>query len=199
MSVTWLCITIDRALEVLRRSDSAAATVRAERLRQANPGVPTEELAQRIIGRASRRSAAVGAAAASVALLPGAGTLASLTLGLTADLTATARIQAEMVLELAALHQLRLPTGGRRRPLLTVASVGGSALAGRALTTRLGDRIAQRGLTRALPLVGVAAASGGNALTTYLLGQRTVRLLRHHTEATAAEAAAPPADRSRPS
>ncbi|MDE0528695.1 MAG: hypothetical protein OXH85_08390 [Truepera sp.] len=199
MSVTWLCTTIDRALEVLRRSDSAAATVRAERLRQANPGVPTEELAQRIISRASRRSAAVGAAAASVALLPGAGTLASLTLGLTADLTATARIQAEMVLELAALHQLRLPTGGRRRPLLAVASVGGSALAGRALTTRLSDRIAQRGLTRALPLVGVAAASGGNALTTYLLGQRTVRLLRHHTEATAAEAAAPPADRSRPS
>ncbi|MCY4355530.1 MAG: hypothetical protein OXC09_12280 [Truepera sp.] len=190
MSAARLRTTIDRALEVLRRSDSAAATVRAERLRRANPEVSTEELAQRIIGRASRRSAAVGAAAASVALLPGAGTLAALTLGLAADLTATARIQAEMVLELAALHQLRLSTEGRRRPLLAVASVGGSALAGRALTTRLGDRIAQRGLTRALPLVGVAAASGGNALTTYLLGRRTARLLRHHTEA-----AALPADR----
>lgn len=195
MSATWLQTTIDRALEVLRRSDSAAATVRAERLRRANPEVPIEELAQRIIGRASRRSAAVGAATASVALLPGAGTLASLTLGLAADLTATARIQAEMVLELAALHQLRLPTKERRRLPLAVASVGGSALAGRALTTRLGDRIAQRGLTRTLPLVGVAAASGGNALTTYLLGWRTVRLLKRHAEA----ATAPPADRSRPS
>ena len=179
----WLRTALDRAVEALRRTDGAAAAARAERLLQDHPSTPVDQLASHVIGRASRRSAAIGAATSSAALFPGAGTLVSLTLGLAADLTATARLQAEMVIELAALRRVPLADEELRRLLLAVTGLtaGGSAVAGRAgriLSARFGERLARRGLARAIPVVGVAAASGGNALATYLLGRRTDRYLQ---------------------
>jgi len=155
--------------------DGAARRVAA--LRAARPGIPTEALVRDLVATTARRSAWVGATTAGAALLPGLGTVAALTLGTAADVGATLRLQARMVLDIALLRGVRLAPEEARRVVLLVAGASGASSAtldrvGRTLSVRLGERFAARWLLRALPLIGMLTASGTNALATRVIGRR---------------------------
>jgi hypothetical protein len=157
-------------------------------MRRASPAATPDELAERLIRSACQRTALVGAATSGAAIVPGLGTIASVTLGTTADLAATLRLQAQMVLEIAAAHDFPLQRMDNRAVMLVVTGVGagGNLLlesAGQRVGTRLGERLAGRWVAHALPVLGVAASAGTNVLSTYVIGRRTVAYVREGPEA----------------
>jgi hypothetical protein len=163
-------------LSALSSADADAAAGRVRRLRAQHPKATPDQLVERIVAAKGRQTAAVGAASAGAALLPGLGTLAATTIGTTADLTATFKLQAEMVLEIAEAR--RVPLSGLQQQqlifLVTGVSTGSNVLlnrAGRHLTTALGRRFAGRSLVKALPIIGLVASSGSNVVATYLIGK----------------------------
>ena len=167
------------------RADENAARSRAIALREADPSAGAQVLAERLIRTRCRQAAAIGAVTSAAALMPGVGTLASMTVGVAADVTATLKLQAEMVLELAALYGVPLGEIDRKRVLFLVAGIGTGTAAvvgktGRSLARAAGERLAGRWLTHALPLVGVAASAGTNAASTYMIG-RSASLYFHRT------------------
>lgn len=158
-------------------ADEAGAIDRVDALREAHPTWSMDQLVEHLIAQKCRQAAAVGAASSGSGLIPGLGTLVSMTIGMAADLGATLRMQTELVIEIAAVHRRRLSPDEKRRVVLLVGGLGtgtGRAVAqgGARLSLQLTQRYAQRWLARALPVVGVAGAAGINALTTYLIGRR---------------------------
>lgn len=173
------------------QTDANAAAQRVAAERRAEPGLTQERQVKRIIARASRQTAAIGAATAGAAALPGIGTVTALTVGVAADMAASVRVQTTMVLEIAAARGVRLDDEELRRATLVAA---GLATAGAALSNhltaysykvaesaalRLGARSAGRLALRAVPFVGVLAASGGNVISTQLIGRRADAYFRH--------------------
>lgn len=158
--------------------------------RRAEPPADLAVLAERIVRARAKQAAAIGAVTSSATLVPGVGTLASVTLGLAADVTATLRLQTEMVLELAALYGVELGEADRKRALLLVTGVrsGTTAVmdkAGRRLARVAGERLAGRWVAHALPVVGVAASVGANAVSTYLIGRSAALYFRQGRQAAA--------------
>lgn len=177
-----------QVLKGLSDADAEAAARRVRALRERHPNLGPEELAERLIGRACKRTAAVGAVSSGAALLPGIGTLTALTAGLAADLAATFKLQAELVLEIAAAFEAPLSSLDEQKLILLVTGVstGSNALLNRAsqqVTARLGARLAGRGALKALPVVGLVASSGTNALATYVIGRRAVAYFDRGPEA----------------
>lgn len=164
-------------LERIDDADERAAAERVQALRDRHPEAAADDLVRLLVRRKCRQTAAVGAAAAGAALIPGVGTLAALTLGTAADIGATLKLQAELVLEIAAAHGHEVPPTEKRRIVLLVTGLtaGGNELIARGsrrLTIRLTERYAQRWLEHALPVLGLAAAAGTNVLSTYVIGRR---------------------------
>jgi hypothetical protein len=158
-------------------ADVLAAERRVAALRSARPGRSTDELVRDVIGGTARRSAVVGAATAGTALVPGLGTIAAMTIGTAADVGATLRLQAQMVLDIAVLRGATLSPQEARNVVLLVAGVSSASTAalnrlGRAASLRLGERVAARWLVRAVPLLGMVSSSGTNALATRVIGRR---------------------------
>lgn len=175
----------------VNQTDARAAAERVSAERRAEPGLTQEKHVKRIIARASRQTAAIGAATAGAAALPGIGTVTALTVGVAADMAASVRVQTTMVLEIAAARGVRMNDEELRRATLVAA---GLATAGAALSNhltaysykaaesaalRLASRSAGRLALRAVPFVGVLAASGGNVLSTQLIGRRADAYFRH--------------------
>ena len=173
------------------QTDAQAAAARVRDERRAEPGLTQERQVGRIIARASRQTAAIGAATAGAAVLPGIGTVTALTVGVAADMAASVRVQTTMVLEIAAARGVRLSDEELRRATLVAAGLAtaGSALSNKltALSYRAAETAALRLATngagrlalRAVPFVGVLAASGGNLLSTQLIGRRADAYFRH--------------------
>ncbi len=164
-------------LDRIDDADEVAAYDRARRLRKEHPDWTVAQLVEQLVKRKVQQTAAVGAAAAGSGLVPGIGTIAALTVGTLADLSATIRLQTELVLEIAAAHERTLSPEEKQRAVLLVAGLtaGGNRLVARGgarLSLQLTERFAQRWLARAVPFAGVAAAAGMNALSTYLIGRR---------------------------
>ncbi len=158
-------------------ADLRAASERVAARRSERPERTTDELVDDVIASTMRRTAAIGAATAGTALVPGMGTVAAMTLGAATDVGATLRLQTQMVLDLAVLRGAELTPAQARNALLVVvgvSSAGRVALdrAGRKAALTVGERFTARWLLRAVPVVGMLTSSGANALATRVIGNR---------------------------
>jgi len=168
---------LDRLGKVIDETDEKAAAARVANVRADYPNDEREKLADRLTLSKCRETAVIGATTSAAAIIPGVGTLAGLTLGVAADLGITFKLQAELVLEIAALYGRSLTPEEKRRivTLVTGLSAGTTALAHRAgkrVSRRLTARIGSKYITGALPVVGMAASASTNAVMTYVIGQR---------------------------
>jgi hypothetical protein len=111
------------------------------------------------------------------ALIPGLGTLAALTFGVAADIGMTFKMQTELVLEIAAVHHHELSPDEKERVVLLVTGINAEAnqavtCAGAKISQKATERLAERSIAKAIPVIGVAASAGVNVLSTYIIGRR---------------------------
>jgi hypothetical protein len=157
--------------------DQGTAITRMAELREDYPGASVDELVEILIKRKSRQAGAVGAATSGAALIPGVGTLAALTVGTVADISIAFKLQAELVMEIAAAHQRLLTEEEKQRAILLVTglSAGASQLVaktGRKASLEIGERFAQKWVVKVLPVIGIAASAGTDVFSTYIIGRR---------------------------
>ena len=191
VSAGWFAGVAALFARTVNQADAHAAAERVTAERKTEPGLTQEKHVKRIIAPASRQTAAIGAATAGAAALPGVGTVTARTVGVAADMAASVRVQTAMVFEIAAVRGVRLSDEELRRATLVAA---GLATAGAALSNhltaysyraaegaalRLASHSASRLALRAVPFVGVLAASGGNLISTQLIGRRADAYFRH--------------------
>jgi hypothetical protein len=174
---------VEAMLQSTAEADLLAAERRVAALRSAHPEVDTDGLVARSIARAVRAAALSGAATSGAAVIPGVGTLAALTLGAAADLRTTLRLQTRLVLDVGVLRGAELDPARARAAVLLVAGASRASTlalggAGRAAIARLAAYGGARTLMRAVPLLGVIALAGGNALATELIGRRADAFFR---------------------
>ena len=175
-------------LNALSNADVDAAVKRVENLKEEHETKTLDELAELLIKKKVQQTATIGAASSSTALIPGLGTLTSLTVGVATDITATFKLQAEMVLELASLYNFELSTLDQQKLvyLVTGVSTGSNVLLGKVgkeLTVKMTERYAQKWLSTALPIIGIAASSSTNALSTYVIAERAKAYFKDGPEA----------------
>jgi hypothetical protein len=169
-----LGFVIDR----IEAADAAGAARNVANLRRRHPDWDDERLVTHLIERKARQTATIGAATTGSALIPGLGTIVALTVGMAADIGATAKLHAELVLEIAAVHGQELTSDERRRIVGIVMGISAAesqlvATGVRRFSVRVAEEYGARWLARAVPLVGAAAAAGANALSTYVIGRRS--------------------------
>lgn len=193
----WLAGAAALFSRAVSTADAHAAAQRVAAERKAEPGLTQERHVKRIIARASRQTAAIGAATAGAASLPGIGTITALTVGVAADMAASVRLQTVMVLEIAAARGVRLDEVELRQATLAAAGLAtaGAALsnhlttlsyrAGQQAAVRVASRSVGRLALRAVPLLGMVTASGGNLLSTQLIGRRADAYFRQRAGAAA--------------
>ncbi|CAN5761691.1 hypothetical protein BH23DEI1_BH23DEI1_10270 [soil metagenome] len=174
---SWLEDVMAGMLRGPTEADVQAAVKRVDTLRAKRQGRSTDDLVRDVIKGTARRSAAVGAATAGTALVPGLGTLAAMTIGTATDVGATLRLQTQMVLDIAVLRGAELSTQEARNVVLLVAGVSTASTAalnraGRVAAMRLGERFTARWVLRAVPVIGMLSSSGTNALATRVIGHR---------------------------
>lgn len=183
---------LSRIFGVINDVDIEAAVQRVAEFRRKYPDLTPAELSQKLISEKSKRTGSVGAATSLTNLIPGVGTAAAVTLGVAADIGMTFKLQAELVLEIAAVYDYPLTEQEKQQIVLFITglSAGTSALtrkAGQAVALRVGEKLAatsaQKGFTKALPVVGVIASAGTNVLSTYIIGQRADAYFRLGPEA----------------
>lgn len=171
-----LNLLLERATRTMKDVDIKLATQRVAEL-SAKHQLDGDALVERLIWMKARQAGLVGAATSAAALVPGLGGVAAFTIGAAADVSATLRLQSELVMEIAAARGKRLQPDEARSALLVVAglSLGAEQLVnqtGRKFVARLGERFAGRALVKAIPFVGVAISAATNLLMTYLIGRR---------------------------
>jgi uncharacterized protein (DUF697 family) len=169
--------TAQRAAEVLQGADMQAAADRVADMARQHPAATADELVQLLIKRKCMQAATVGAVTAGTAMAPGLGTLAALTFGMAADLGLSLKLQAELILEIAAAHGRTLAPDERSQVLLLLTGLNLGAdkvlvSAGRQVALRAGRLAAPRAALKALPVAGVLASAGVNLVITYAVGQR---------------------------
>ena len=163
--------------DTISNVDQGTAITRVTELREDYPDASADELVEMLIKRKCRQTGAVGAATSGAALIPGVGTLATLTVGVVADISIAFRLQAELVIEIAAAHQRLLTEEEKQRAILIVTglSAGANQLiakTGRKASVEIGERFAQKWMVKILPIIGIAASAGTNVLCTYIIGRR---------------------------
>lgn len=164
-------------LKAVSSADERAVAERVAALRQKHPQAAQDEVAEMLIMAKCWQTGAVGAVTTGASIIPGLGTLASLTFGVAADVGMTLRLQAELVLEIAALYEYQLsPTEKRAAVLLVTGLSAGTdellSKAGTEIAAQATERLAQKTLAKAIPVLGVGASAGTNILTTYIIGRR---------------------------
>jgi hypothetical protein len=179
---------MDMLFNAVSNVDLEAASARVKELKEAHPEASLEELSQRLIREKCQRTGAVGAVTSGAALIPGIGTVAAATVGVAADIGATFKLQAELVLELASLYDYPLTEEEKQRVVMGITglSAGTTALArkaGQRAAVKIGEKFAEKSIMKALPVVGVIASAGTNVLSTYLIGQRADAYFRLGPEA----------------
>ncbi len=157
--------------------DLQAAANRVAELKAAHPDATVDELVRRLIKQKTQRTATIGAATSGAGLVPGIGTATALIVGTAADISATFKLQAELVLEIAHVHEYPLAEDEKRRLVLLITglSAGARSLAqkaGQRASVKIGEAFAEKAVLKALPVVGIIASAGTNALATYIIGQR---------------------------
>ncbi len=168
---------LEHAAQVIDKTDEQAAAQRVAELRQARPGATTEELVEILVKHKAIRTGAVGAVTSGAAVIPGLGTITVLTFGIAADIGMTFNLQAELVLEIAAVYQYPLNSTEKRNVVLLVTGVSAGAnqvlsRTGTRIAQKTTERLAEKAVIKAIPVLGVAASAGTNILSTYVIGQR---------------------------
>jgi hypothetical protein len=174
--------------KVISDVDLEAAAARVDALKQAQPGATPEALAKRLIRDKCEQTGKVGAVTSGAALIPGVGTAAALTLGVAADIGATFKLHAELVLELAALYDYPLTDADKQRIVMAITglSAGTSSLsrkAGEKAAAKIAEKYALKSVVKFLPVIGVVASAGTNVLATYVIGRRADAYFRLGPEA----------------
>ena len=168
---------MDGLFGVINNVDMEAAAKRVTELRQKYPDATPTELSQKLIADKCQKTGAIGAVTSGAGLIPGIGTAAAVTLGVAADIGATFKLQAELVLEIAAVYDYPLTESEKKRivMIITGLSTGTNTLArraGQAAAVKVSEKFAEKAVLKALPVVGVIASAGTNVLSTYIIGQR---------------------------
>ncbi len=173
----------DKVVQRINDVDRKAVSKRVDRVKKKYPQADVEQWCETLIKHKCRKAGAVGALSAGPASIPGIGTVAALTIGTSADLMITATLQAELVLEIAQAHDLKLAMNQERNAILLITGfqAGTSKLAGevgKRVASKASKHLAEKSLARALPVLGMAASAGINHVTTYLVGQRAMAYCR---------------------
>ena len=168
---------MDRALKAINDADEAAAAKRVQVMRKKNPDFDEGELVNLLIKQKCLQTGAVGAITSSSSMIPGLGTVVSLTFGVAADIGLTFKMQAELVLEIAAVYERTLSDVEKRTAVLTVTGISSGATqlaekAGKQIAIKASERLAQQSVAKAIPVIGVATSSGTNVVTTFVIGRR---------------------------
>lgn len=158
-------------------ADVVAAAQRVQAKQAAHLDADIDGLVERLIRDKCAQTATIGAVTSGAAIIPGIGTAASLTLGVAADIGATFKLQAELVLEIAAARGRMLSEQEKRSVVMVITGMSSGAnqligQAGKRATLKITERYAQKWVTHALPFVGIAASAATNVLSTYLVGKR---------------------------
>jgi uncharacterized protein (DUF697 family) len=169
-------------------ADEQAAADRVAALREERPNATDQQLVNTLIRRKSRRTGAIGAVTSGTNLIPGLGTLTSLTLGAAADIGLTFVAQVELVLEIAAVYGHRLTPDEKKRVVLVVTGVSSGtnrllSHAGGLVAARATQRFTRRFVIKAIPLVGVGASAVANVLMTYVIGHRANAYFKYGPDA----------------
>jgi len=175
-------------LQTVNNVDLKTAQKRVQAIKAKYPHETAPELSQRLIREKCQRTGMVGVLTSSVGMIPGLGTIAAMTMGAAADIQATFKLQAELVLEIAFVYDYPLTELEKQQLIFVVTGLGssGNALAlkaGAAATEKLTQKVTQEMVVKALPVLGVIASAGTNALSTYIIGQRADAYFRLGPEA----------------
>lgn len=164
-------------VSVINNADEQAAAKRVESLRQQYPEASADLVADLLIKEKCRQTGAVGAVTSGASVIPGLGTVAALTFGVAADIGLTFKLQAELVLELAAAYGYLLSNTEKQRVVMLITGISAGtnqilSKVGKEIAEQATERLASKSVTKAIPVLGVAASAGVNILSTYLIGQR---------------------------
>jgi hypothetical protein len=163
--------------QAIDNADEEAAAERVATLSEENPDASPDELVELLTKRKCMQTGALGAITSGASMIPGLGTALSLTFGVAADIGVTFKLQAELVLEIAAVYERTLNPTEKRRVVMLITGLSAGAnqalsKAGRRIAEKATERLAQKSVIKAIPVIGVAASAGTNILFTYVIGQR---------------------------
>jgi hypothetical protein len=173
---------------MVSKVDLKEAEERVRAMREEYPDASPEEIVQKLIREKCRRTGTVGAVTSGAALIPGLGTAAAMTLGVAADIGATFKLQAELVLEIAAAYDHPLTDEEKQRAVMFITGLSAGTVAvtrriGEKAALTIGEKYAEKAIVKALPIIGVIGSAGTNVLSTYIIGQRADAYFRLGPEA----------------
>ncbi|MFK7803454.1 MAG: hypothetical protein AB8G95_17595 [Anaerolineae bacterium] len=161
----------------INKADTQAAAKIVEDLKVAQPEATNEEIVDQLIRRKCRQAGSIGAVTSGAAIIPGLGTVAAMTFGVAADIGMTFKLQAELVLEIAAAYDYELKEVDKQKIILSITGISAGSQAavqkaGQHIATKATAQLAQKSIAKAIPFFGVAASGGTNIVTTYIIGRR---------------------------
>lgn len=168
---------MERLVKAINDADEAAASERVAELRQKRTTASSDDLVEVLIKQKCMQTGAIGAVTSGASMIPGLGTFVSLTFGVAADIGLTFKLQAELVLEIAAVYQRNLNPAEKRHVVMLATGISAGAnqvvsKVGQRVARKATERLAQKSVTKAIPVIGVCASAGTNILTTYVIGRR---------------------------
>ena len=165
----------DQVLQAIQAADDTAAVERVAKLREIYPEATADALVGMLIKQKCLQTGAVGEVISSASIIPGVGVFVSLLFGAAADVQLTAKMQAELVLEIAAAHQRKLNQTDQQNAFILVAGNSESinellTAKGETVARQVTEQLAQN--STATSTLKLSGAAGANTLATYLIGQR---------------------------
>lgn len=170
---------LNKLAEFINDANEQDAVDHVAALREKMPEATNQALIDKLIYDKCVQTATSGAVTAGTGLIPGIGPALALTFGVATDIGVTFKLQAELVLEIAAVYGVEISDEEKRTILLGVTGVNmGSDFAarhiGRVVATKATKLLAGKAATKAIPYLGVAASAGLNIALTYAVGQRAI-------------------------
>ena len=168
---------VQQIVSTIDAANPAVAAQHVATLREQYPQATPAELVEKLIRQKCWQAAAVGAATSGTGVIPGLGTVVSLTFGLAADIGMTLRLQTELVLEIIQVYQHELTLNEKRQLVLLITglTLGANRLLGKVgleIVERVTVRFEERLIVKAIPVLGVVASAGIDMVSTYLIGRR---------------------------
>lgn len=165
------------------RVDRPRAEARVAALKKRYPKLSLVERERQLILAKCMAVGAVAGVTGASAALPVAGAFAPLVLGPLADRSVLTMLQAELVVELFALHKVTLPPDAERLALVALAgSKSGAEHAGlasaRLVAVALEKALGRSWTKRAVPLAAALTGALSQIALTYAIGTRTAAIAK---------------------
>ncbi|MEM7347562.1 MAG: hypothetical protein AAF485_25270, partial [Chloroflexota bacterium] len=147
---------VDYIIKAVNNVDETAIIEHVEKLKAARPHASPEQLVQILIRQKCLQAGAVGAVTSSASIIPGLGTVTTLTFGVAADVGLTLRMQSELVLEIAAVHNVTMSWAEKRRVIILVSGLSASTdrllnKSGVILAEKATEQLAEKAILKAIP------------------------------------------------